>query len=388
MAEYTFLIRRALADDVVAELPFKGVSYGFALNGYGSFAAQVSMDDRDNGFDPVFFTRPGRYVVCVERDGVLEWAGPLWSRSIDTSSRIITVGGNEFVSYLDRVPIIGDLAWVTQSINVIVYDLIAYAQSFGFSSDMHLVSDADVGGFAYVAIKGSEHPTPYEVMKHLSDEADDGSGFTGFDFRTEVSYDGLGGLSRVIRSGNSGGTPIGLPIGSGSRVVLDAFAPGGGGNVSSYTSDEQADPVAVYGFTAGNEGTGSLYGLGFALPYDDLIRVALAFNVSDIDPIDELYRLPGFVAAKFEAFQTPFAHHRLVNAQIVEGRGITDTVDVSRANGAAYGRPQVGDHVELVTQEGATPISDPFRVSAINVTVGDDSTARASLTLVPGNEWR
>lgn len=99
-AEYRYFTTNLLTNDVLAEIPFKNVSFERALNSAGSFSGSIPVLPVNAGMDLYNSTMPGKTGLYIIRDGVCVWGGIIWSRSYDVVARELRVNGSEFSSYL------------------------------------------------------------------------------------------------------------------------------------------------------------------------------------------------------------------------------------------------------------------------------------------------
>jgi hypothetical protein len=99
-AEYRYYTVDLLTNNVIAEIPFTGVSYERALSKAGSFSGTIPMIDATSSFNLYETTMPGKTAVYVLRNGVCVWGGIIWSRSYSPANKTLTIDGQEFISYL------------------------------------------------------------------------------------------------------------------------------------------------------------------------------------------------------------------------------------------------------------------------------------------------
>lgn len=97
---YRYFTVDLLSNALLAEIPFKGVSYERALKGAGAFSGTVPVISTTNSMDLYESTMPGKTALYIVRDNVCVWGGILWSRSYDVVSRVLSVSASEFTSYL------------------------------------------------------------------------------------------------------------------------------------------------------------------------------------------------------------------------------------------------------------------------------------------------
>ena len=103
MSEYRYLFADLLTNQIQAELPLSGVTFGQELNTAGSFSGKVLVSGLNSiNYDVQDYTIPGRTAIYVDRDGSIVWGGVLWSRSYDSTTQSVTFSGREFESYFER----------------------------------------------------------------------------------------------------------------------------------------------------------------------------------------------------------------------------------------------------------------------------------------------
>jgi hypothetical protein len=99
-ADYRYYTVDLLTNNVIAEIPFTGVSYSRALSKAGSFSGDIPMIDATSSFNLYETTMPGKTALYVLRNGVCVWGGIIWSRSYSPANKTLTIDGQEFISYL------------------------------------------------------------------------------------------------------------------------------------------------------------------------------------------------------------------------------------------------------------------------------------------------
>jgi len=99
-AEYRYYTVDLLTNNVIAEIPFTGVSYSRALSKAGSFSGTIPMIEATSSYNLYETTMPGKTALYVLRNGVCVWGGIIWSRSYSPTSKTLTIDGQEFISYL------------------------------------------------------------------------------------------------------------------------------------------------------------------------------------------------------------------------------------------------------------------------------------------------
>jgi len=97
--EYRYYLTDLVSNQVIAELPFTGVSYQRLLRKAGSFSGQIPVIEATKNYDLYETTMPGRTGLYILRNGVCVWGGIIWSRKYDESSKTLSVDASEFTSY-------------------------------------------------------------------------------------------------------------------------------------------------------------------------------------------------------------------------------------------------------------------------------------------------
>lgn len=98
--EYRYFLTDLLSNNIISEVPFKGVSYERANRRAGTFSGEIPFVEATKGLDLYEATMPGRTGVYIMRNGVCVWGGIIWSREYSVKDRTLAVEGAEFLSYL------------------------------------------------------------------------------------------------------------------------------------------------------------------------------------------------------------------------------------------------------------------------------------------------
>jgi hypothetical protein len=99
VAEYRYFVADLLSNEVIAELPLKGVSYERAIKSAGNFSADMPIIDSTSAYNMYEFTMPGKTALYVVRNNECVWGGIIWSRSYSAADRQLSISGSEFTSY-------------------------------------------------------------------------------------------------------------------------------------------------------------------------------------------------------------------------------------------------------------------------------------------------
>jgi hypothetical protein len=96
---YRYFLTDLLSNELIAEVPFKDVSYQKANRKAGSFSGTIAFIPATKELDLYEATMPGRTGLYITRNNVVIWGGIIWSRSYDVDSKALQVNGAEFISY-------------------------------------------------------------------------------------------------------------------------------------------------------------------------------------------------------------------------------------------------------------------------------------------------
>jgi hypothetical protein len=99
-AEYRYFTTDLLTNNVLAEIPFRDVSWSRAVRNAGSFEGEISVITETSHLDIYNSTMPGKTGLYVLRNGVCVWGGIIWSREYTPEDRTLSVSASEFTSYL------------------------------------------------------------------------------------------------------------------------------------------------------------------------------------------------------------------------------------------------------------------------------------------------
>lgn len=101
---YTYLITDLATNTVLDELPLSAVQFSKPLNDSGVLQAEWNLDlsPATGKRDPYDLTTPTRRVVYALRDDLPKWGGIIWTRKYDSTTKTVTIGAGEFLSYYDH----------------------------------------------------------------------------------------------------------------------------------------------------------------------------------------------------------------------------------------------------------------------------------------------
>jgi hypothetical protein len=96
---YRYFTADLLTNEIISEIPFRGVNYERALRGAGVFSGSIPVIAETRYLDLYESTMPGNTALYVVRDGICVWGGIIWTRDYDIIERVLTVSASEFTSY-------------------------------------------------------------------------------------------------------------------------------------------------------------------------------------------------------------------------------------------------------------------------------------------------
>lgn len=123
--EYRYFLTDLLTNQVISEVPFKGVSFERANRRAGAFQGSIPFIEATKGLDLYEATMPGRTGLYVVRNNACVWGGIIWTRSYDVKSRTLEVGGGEFMSYFYHRNIWQTIQYGSNFIGIATYEVVA-----------------------------------------------------------------------------------------------------------------------------------------------------------------------------------------------------------------------------------------------------------------------
>jgi hypothetical protein len=98
-AVYRYFTTDLLTNQVLAEIPFKGVSFERSIKAAGSFNGNIPVIPETASMDLYNSTMPGKTGLYVVRDSECVWGGIIWNRNYNVVERELSVSASEFTSY-------------------------------------------------------------------------------------------------------------------------------------------------------------------------------------------------------------------------------------------------------------------------------------------------
>jgi len=96
---YRYFTTDLLTNTVLAEIPFKGVSFERSIKAAGSFKGTIPVIPETAHMNIYESTMPGKTGLYIVKDQECIWGGIIWSRSYDVVEKMLSVNASEFTSY-------------------------------------------------------------------------------------------------------------------------------------------------------------------------------------------------------------------------------------------------------------------------------------------------
>ena len=100
--DYRYFVCDLLSNELLAEIPFRSVSYSRSLTEPGSFTGDIAVTEDTYNLSLYENTLPAKTALYVVRDGICVWGGIIWGRTYSLVDKIISVSAAEFPSYLSH----------------------------------------------------------------------------------------------------------------------------------------------------------------------------------------------------------------------------------------------------------------------------------------------
>jgi len=243
---YRYLLADLLTNDIIAELPFTGVSFTQQLNQAGTWQGHLLLSGLDAAaFNVDASTIPCRNAIYVDKGGTLVWGGIIWGRDYDSSSQVLSITAREFESYFERRRINVNTTFTNTDQLSIAQNLVALAQSSPYGNIGVQIGVETSGVLLSRSYYSYELKTYYSALQDLSRSEN------GFDFNIQVAYDGSGTPTKTLVLGYP---RIGTVYSSSDPYAIVFELPA---NIVEYTYPEDGSVAAntIYALGAGsNEG--------------------------------------------------------------------------------------------------------------------------------------
>lgn len=99
---YRYFVCDLMTNALLAEIPFKGVSYSRSLTEAGTFTGDIAVTEDTYNLNLYENTLPAKTALYIVRNGVCVWGGIVWGRTYSLIDKVLSVTAAEFTSYLNR----------------------------------------------------------------------------------------------------------------------------------------------------------------------------------------------------------------------------------------------------------------------------------------------
>jgi len=186
MATYTYLFADLRSGVVINELALYGTSFARELNKFGDWTGTIGLDNETmRNKDIKDCTIPGRTAIYVDRDGVIVYAGVVWTRTYASQGKTIQLTGQDLSSYFNKRFISGRFA----TRDFIQTDQLAIAQSLlnqaqaAVGGDIGVIVPSNTSGrLRDRSYPGNELKPVAEAISQAADNID------GYDWEIDASY--------------------------------------------------------------------------------------------------------------------------------------------------------------------------------------------------------
>lgn len=218
MAIYRYTAFGATSGARLAELPLRDVTYARVLNGAGEMRATLPLGQPAAYFGGdgmvthstadvawIGATAPARAILIAERDGVIVWAGIIWTRRWSEASRSFELAGLDLWSYLRHRYIASTPSWSGVATDQCVIARSAVAATQTGPGNIGIATGTETSTTTRtLVVNGYERRTVADVVEDLARM--DG----GLDFTVDATWSGTT-PAYTFRVG----TPLGRATGSG-----------------------------------------------------------------------------------------------------------------------------------------------------------------------------
>jgi len=97
--EYRYYTVDLLTNEILAEIPFSGVSWERALKSAGAFSGKIPVIPAMRHLNLYETTMPGKTALFVVRNNICVWGGIIWTREYNVIDRNLSISASEFTSY-------------------------------------------------------------------------------------------------------------------------------------------------------------------------------------------------------------------------------------------------------------------------------------------------
>jgi hypothetical protein len=100
--DYRYFVCDLMTNELLAEVPFRDVSYSRSLTEAGSFNGDIAITPDTYNLSIYENTLPAKTALYVTRNDVCVWGGIIWGRTYSLVEKVLSVTASEFTSYLSH----------------------------------------------------------------------------------------------------------------------------------------------------------------------------------------------------------------------------------------------------------------------------------------------
>jgi len=131
---------------LLTELPAENLTFSGRLNDAGtiSFDLPISRPSVASRAKPIMAYNGNPFAVYVDKDGLIEWGGVIWTWNYNRASGILTLGGKEWLSYFAQRTIAADYSATSYPSGIdpalLAYKAVYDAQAAGTGANVGIVT--------------------------------------------------------------------------------------------------------------------------------------------------------------------------------------------------------------------------------------------------------
>jgi hypothetical protein len=100
--DYRFFVCDLMTNELLAEMPFRNVSFSRSLTEAGTFNGDIAVTPDTYNLSVYENTLPARTALYVVRNNVCVWGGIIWGRTYSLIDKVLSITAAEFTSYLNH----------------------------------------------------------------------------------------------------------------------------------------------------------------------------------------------------------------------------------------------------------------------------------------------
>lgn len=356
--EYRYLFADLLTNQVLAELPLTGVSFGKELNTSGSLTGSLLLSDlREDVYAISDSTTPGRTALYVDRSGTIVWGGIVWGRSYQSGEQRIQFQAREFESYFEKRRILTTYSASAVDQLQVAKALVDQVQAVA-SGNIGVIVPSLTSGVTISKTYNSWDQKPLAEALYELSRADN-----GFDWNIDVSYDSS---FNIVKNLDLAYPRRGFLYADGLATTPVLEFPG---NVVSYTYPEEGGSIAN---TMLGVGSGTGEGKYFSTQTD-------AAQITGGWPV-----LEQSVSLTDYTDQTLLNEMTLANLNAVLNPVVVMQVVTEAFNDPVLGSFKTGDEVRVRVTDPRFPatLNLTRRIASFTVQPGESGPERITFNLV------